>query len=85
MRVARRVRPSQVGCAATIGRRRLYAATASHSEISADTSPTARMALVIQPDGRIIAHDDDSNFHVELADNSYTTPSELLGSSASGR
>jgi hypothetical protein len=57
MRVTRRVRPSRVGCGATIARRRLYAAarTASVPESQAPNLP--RMALTISPDGRIFPLD----------------------------
>lgn len=80
MRVTRRIRPSQVGCGATIGRRRLYAASLFKDETAAEAPPVARMAFVIQPDGRIHALplSDD-------AEGGRVSPSELFAASASGR
>lgn len=55
MRVTRRVRPSQVGCAASIGRRRLYASTLTDCEPAAQPEIPTRLTLIIHPDGQIVA------------------------------
>lgn len=55
MRVTRRVRPSQVGCAVSIGRRRLYASTLADREPAAQSAFPARLTLIIHPDGQIVA------------------------------
>jgi hypothetical protein len=54
MRVSRRIRPSQVGCAASASRRRLQAASLTESPDTIQTRPLPRPALVIQPDGQIL-------------------------------
>jgi hypothetical protein len=54
MRVSRRIRPSQVGCAASASRRRLQAASLT---VSPDTSQPRLLpnpSIVIQPDGQIL-------------------------------
>jgi hypothetical protein len=85
MRVARRIRPSQVGYAATIGRRRLYAASASNPNAALDPSQTARITLVIQPDGRIVTAADGMAFDVGSTQDSYPSVPAILESSAPGR
>lgn len=80
MRVTRRIRPSQVGCGATIGRRRLYAASISRDAAPAETPPVSHVAFIIQPDGRIQA--------VPLSDDVGREPAThaaLIASSVSGR
>src|ERR1044072_3449356 len=58
MRVSRRIRPSQVGCAASASRRRLRAASLIDSPDMNQTQTRPRVLLVIQPDGQIVAVDD---------------------------
>jgi hypothetical protein len=55
MRVSRRIRPSQVGCAASASRRRLQAASLTDSPDTAQVRPLPRPAFVIQPDGQILS------------------------------
>ena len=81
MRVTRRVRPSQVGCAATIGRRRLYAAVASVSESRNDTPAVPRISLIIEPDGQIVP----TNAAPGIDRRPYESTPELAGSSPRGR
>lgn len=57
MRVSRRIRPSQVGCAASASRRRLQAASLTESPDTTQSRPLPRPALVIQPDGQIVSAD----------------------------
>jgi hypothetical protein len=57
MRVSRRIRPSQVGCAASASRRRLQAASLTESPDTAQSLPRLRPTLVIQPDGQIVSTD----------------------------
>lgn len=54
MRVSRRIRPSQVGCAASASRRRLQAASLTESPDSNQARPLPHPSLVIHPDGQII-------------------------------
>jgi hypothetical protein len=60
MRVSRRIRPSQVGCAASASRRRLQAASLTESPDVPQARPLPRPALVIQPDGQILSTDHSS-------------------------
>jgi hypothetical protein len=53
MRVSRRIRPSQVGCAASASRRRLQAASLTESPETGQARPLPRPSLVIHPDGQI--------------------------------
>lgn len=53
MRVSRRIRPSQVGCAASASRRRLQVASLIESPDTPQPRALPRPALVIQPDGQI--------------------------------
>ncbi len=57
MRVSRRIRPSQVGCAASASRRRLQAASLTVVEEPVQPRPLPRPSLVIQPDGQILSSD----------------------------
>ena len=57
MRVSRRIRPSQVGCAASASRRRLQVASLMESPDTIQSRPLPRPALVIQPDGQILSAD----------------------------
>jgi hypothetical protein len=57
MRVSRRIRPSQVGCAASASRRRLQAASLTESSDTSQSLPRLRPTLVIQPDGQILTTD----------------------------
>lgn len=57
MRVSRRIRPSQVGCAASASRRRLQAASLSESQDTPQPRSLPRPALVIQLDGQILSTD----------------------------
>lgn len=57
MRVSRRIRPSQVGCAASASRRRLQAASLTESPDTPQPRPLPRPALVIHPDGQILSTD----------------------------
>jgi hypothetical protein len=61
MRVSRRIRPSQVGCAASASRRRLQAASLTESPESPQPRPLPRPALVIQFDGQILSTDSSSS------------------------
>lgn len=81
MRVSRRVRPSQVGCGATVARRRLYAAVASAAETRASIPPAPRLALIIEPDGEIIATGEMAGSGDARA---YDPARELVSSSANG-
>lgn len=54
MRVSRRIRPSQVGCAASASRRRLQAASLIESSDATQPRTLPRPSLVIQPDGQIL-------------------------------
>ena len=54
MRVSRRIRPSQVGCAASASRRRLQAASLTESPDTSQPRPLPRPSIVIQPDGQIL-------------------------------
>jgi hypothetical protein len=84
MRVTRRIRPSQVGCGATIGRRRLYAASASTSDSATETLQISRLSLIIQPDGQIISPIGTHGLEIDSARPSYASAPELAGSSARG-
>lgn len=53
MRVSRRIRPSQVGCAASASRRRLYVASLGNTADTPQPRPLPRPSLVIHPDGQI--------------------------------
>lgn len=53
MRVSRRIRPSQVGCAASASRRRLQAASLTESPDTSEARSLPRPSLVIHPDGQI--------------------------------
>jgi hypothetical protein len=57
MRVSRRIRPSQVGCAASASRRRLQAASHTETPDTIHPRPLPRPALVIHPDGQILSTD----------------------------
>jgi hypothetical protein len=57
MRVSRRIRPSQVGCAASASRRRLQAASLTETPDTSPPRPLPRPALVIQLDGQIFSPD----------------------------
>lgn len=81
MRVTRRVRPSQVGCGATIGRRRLYAAIASASDSRNDVPLVPRIALIIEPDGQIVPTVDNPG----IEPRPYEPAPALAGSSPRGR
>jgi hypothetical protein len=61
MRVSRRIRPSQVGCAASASRRRLQAASLTESPDVPQARPLPRPAFVIHPDGQILSTDSSSN------------------------
>jgi hypothetical protein len=84
MRVARRIRPSQVGCAATIGRRRLYAASATSNEPSKNMPQLARISLVIESDGQIVHPDDNLDSDLEQVPEFYAS-ALLAPASARGR
>ncbi len=60
MRVSRRIRPSQVGCAASASRRRLQAASLIESSETIQPRALPRPSLVIQPDGQILQADNTS-------------------------
>lgn len=55
MRVSRRIRPSQVGCAASVSRRRLQVASLTESPETSQPRPLPRPALIIHLDGQILA------------------------------
>jgi hypothetical protein len=55
MRVSRRIRPSQVGCAASASRRRLQAASLTATPEAPQPRPLPRPAFVIQLDGQILS------------------------------
>jgi hypothetical protein len=80
MRVTRRVRPSQVGCAATISRRRLYAAMATASDARNEIPPAPRIALIIEPDGQIVSSADIAGIDARH----YESAPEFAGSSRRG-
>lgn len=84
MRVTRRVRPAQVGCGATIGRRRLYAACMSSVEERNEVPQAPRIALVIQPNGQIVPAADDPGLRQSADTRSYEPMPELVGSSNRG-
>jgi hypothetical protein len=54
MRVSRRIRPSQVGCAASASRRRLQAASLTVTPDTTHSRPLPSPSIVIQPDGQIL-------------------------------
>ena len=54
MRVSRRIRPSQVGCAASASRRRLQVASLIEQPDAPQARVLTRPTLVIQPDGQIL-------------------------------
>jgi hypothetical protein len=57
MRVSRRIRPSQVGCAASASRRRLQAASLTESPDTFQPRPLPRPAFVIHAGGQILSTD----------------------------
>lgn len=57
MRVTRRIRPSQVGCAASASRRRLYAASGSETPEPVVPRALSRPVLVIDIHGQILTHE----------------------------
>lgn len=84
MRVARRVRPSQVGYGASVGRRRIYASWATSPANDPEKASLPRMTLVIEQDGQIldrsaIIADGIADFGV------YSAEPELTASSARGQ
>jgi hypothetical protein len=87
MRVARRVRPSHVGCGATVSRRRLYAASSSDTTPQDDAldSPPTFWSIVIHPDGSISPRDGQFSFNSPGEDAAYESTPALAGASARGR
>jgi hypothetical protein len=87
MRVARRVRPSHVGCGATVNRRRLYAASVSETTREDDglDSPPTIWSIVIHPDGTIAPHDDQFSFTSPTEDAAFDLSPALSGANAPGR
>ena len=88
MRVARRIRPSHVGCGATVNRRRLYAASFSHDTQTA-SNPARVQSLppatfVIHANGQIVAQTGPFPYESE-PERSSQPLTELAGSSARGR
>jgi hypothetical protein len=59
MRVSRRIRPSQVGCAASASRRRLQAASQTSASDTPPPRSLPRPSLVIHPDGLILLADEE--------------------------
>lgn len=82
MRVSRRIRPSQVGCAASASRRRLQAASLMESPDTAHARPLPRPTLVIQPDGQI--HAADTSPDTVSARHAYDEPGTVAVASALG-
>ena len=66
MRVSRRIRPSQVGCAASASRRRLQAATLGEAHDTTEQRALPRPALVIHPNGQIVSLDAPRDVTVAL-------------------
>lgn len=87
MRVARRVRPSHVGCGATVSRRRLYAASVSETtrEDDALDSPPTIWSLVIHADGTIAPHDAQFSFNARTEGAAPDRAPALSAVSARGR
>lgn len=91
MRVARRVRPSHVGCGATVSRRRLYAASVSDTDLDTtppdDTpeSPSTFWSLVIHADGTIASPEGPFSFLTPAESAVYEPSPALAGASARGR
>ena len=87
MRVARRVRPSHVGCGATVSRRRLYAASVSETTRQDDVpdSPSSLWSIVIHPDGTIAPRDAQFPYGSSAEDDAYGRAPVLSGASARGR
>ena len=69
MRVSRRIRPSQVGCAPSASRRRLQVASLITPPDAPQPRPLPRPALVIQVDGQILSAETELN--ASLASTAY--------------
>lgn len=89
MRVARRIRPSRVGCGATVDRRRLHAATTSNESPPAtvpDSTPTrSPLSLTIHADGQISTFSYLGTPGNDLEQPLHEAPPALVGASARGR
>lgn len=79
MRVTRRVRPSQVGCAASVGRRRLYASSLADREPAAQPEPAPRLTLIIHPDGQIVSETASSEFDLITSRQTYHEVDAVTG------
>lgn len=89
MRVARRIRPSHVGCGATVNRRRLYAASFSHDTEPASNPAPLRLPLppatiVIHANGQITSQSGPMPFENE-PERASQPRAELAGANARGR
>ena len=84
MRMTRRVRPSQVGCAATISRRRLYAANVSQDTAAVSSEPKPRLMVVIDRDGQIMGNIAEISPSPALETRRYASEADLVSSNARG-
>ncbi len=85
MRMTRRVRPSQVGCAATISRRRLYAANASQDTAAVSGELKPRLMMVIDRDGQIMGNIAEISPESPSETRRYASEAKLVSSRARGR
>lgn len=84
MRMTRRVRPSQVGCAATISRRRLYAANASQDVATLSSELNPRLMVIIDRDGQIMGNVVEIAPEHGVESRRYASEAELVSSNARG-
>jgi hypothetical protein len=85
MRVARRVRPSQVGYGASVARRRIYAASILPEVPAAEPVAAPRIAVIIHPDWQISSPHGPFEYAAEPDHREYVFAPELSGSSSRGR
>lgn len=88
MRVARRIRPSRVGCGATVDRRRLYAASLPSETPPASSPAPSRppVTLIIHADGTIVAPAGTLETEMERESPRHvSSPSAFAGASARGK
>ncbi len=93
MRVARRIRPSRVGCGATVDRRRLHAATTTNESppasvpVPVPVPPPTRspLSLTIHADGQISTYTSLDASGTNLEQPLHEALPALVGASARGR
>jgi hypothetical protein len=84
MRVARRVRPSRVGCGATVSRRRLHATSFSENDSPKVSLPTPRLTLVIDADGTIRSATGERIVDLAPEQGAYVVAPDLAGANSRG-